>query len=297
MVYSKNLVNEPGIVAGREGTSRWLKALIAGLVSLIAPGTGHIYAGRPRKGLSLWMLGTALPLVAVFAGAMATFAGTVLILVFPITVWVYSALSAVREARRAVWARLGKGRWITIAGLLVCQVLIASLPIRAWLPIHAFRIPSGSMEPTLQIGDFLVADMRAWDDRGPKPGDLVIYRNPGQEGSIRLSRVIAVGGQRIEIRDKEVYVNSVPIEDPWAVHIDPRTLPSSPFVPESLRTRDHFPAFVVPEGSVFVLSDNRDNAADSRFTGPIDRTLVLGRPLHVYWSANPARIGLSLVGK
>ena len=86
-------------------------------------------------------------------------------------------------------------------------------------------------------------------------------------------------------------------EDPWAVHIGPRTFAANPLMPLQFRARDQLTALVVPEGSVFVLSDNRDNAVDSRFTGPIDRTLVLGRPLYIYLSADPARIGLSLVGK
>jgi signal peptidase I len=151
------------------------------------------------------------------------------------------------------------------------------------------------MEPAIQVDDRLVADMRVWNRREPQRGDLVIHRGPGRAESFLLRRVIGLPGESIEIRDKRVYVNGEPIEEPWATYSDPRTYSDSRFSPPQVRTRDQYGPLVVPDGSLFLLGDNRDNSYDSRFQGPIDRSLLIGRPLYIYWSRDRERIGRSLV--
>lgn len=151
------------------------------------------------------------------------------------------------------------------------------------------------MEPAIRVGDRLMADMRAWNRREPRRGDLVIYRVPGRAETFNLTRVVGLPGESIEIRDKQVHVDGEPIEDPWATHSDSRTYPDSPLYPPMVRARDQFGPLVVPEGELFLLGDNRDNSNDSRFRGPIDRSLLVGRPLYVYWSPDRDRIGRSLV--
>jgi len=182
-----------------------------------------------------------------------------------------------------------------VAGLLVVQVALGFLPIRSWLPVRAFRVPSGSMEPAIQVGDHLIADMRVWTLREPQRGDLAIYRSPERPATFIVSRVIGLPGERIELRDKRVQIDGEPIDDPWATPLDGRTYSDSRFYPEMMRRRDQFGPLVVPEGTLFLLGDNRDNSNDSRFQGPIDRSLLVGRPLYLYWSRDRERIGRSLV--
>ncbi len=157
--------------------------------------------------------------------------------------------------------------------------------------LEAFKIPSASMLPTLQIGDYLLVNklryaLRLPGGRGPllhysepRPGDVIVFRDARDPNADYVKRVVAVAGEVVEIRDKEVLVNGRPREIPsayfterWYVH------PNGP--------RDNFGPTRVPSGHVFVLGDNRDQSVDSRYWGFVDVNDVEGKALLVYWSAD-----------
>lgn len=167
--------------------------------------------------------------------------------------------------------------------------LILALIIRTFI-IQAFKIPSGSMLPTLQIGDHLLVNKFMYGFREPFTGtviipvkdvqrnDIIVFRFPRDPKLDYIKRVIAVGGDTVEGRDKVIYVNGEPYDDKYAVHLDSNTLNAgnSP--------RDNFGPVTVPEGKVFVMGDNRDNSFDSRFWGFVDDKAILGKALIIYWS-------------
>lgn len=169
---------------------------------------------------------------------------------------------------------------------------VTALLIKTLL-IQAFRIPSGSMEDTLLIGDFLLVnkflygaripliDARLPAIRDPKPGDVIVFQYPEDPSKDYIKRCIAVGGQTVELRDKAVYVDGVrqPLP-PLAKHIDP----------EIQGVRDNWGPYAVPPGTLFMMGDNRDNSKDSRFWGPLDRRLIRGEAVILYMSWN-ARSG------
>jgi signal peptidase I len=246
------------------------------------------------KGLVLWFLGVALTWLALLGGIASSFAGLGVLLVGWVAYRVSLAVSAALDTRRARATKVSEGRWWALAALVLLQVALGSLPPRSWLPIQSFRIRFSSMEPTIQGGDALMADVRAWNYHQPERGDLVIHRGPKEPEHSFVRRVIGLPGERIEIRDKRVYIDGKPIDDPWAIHSDSRTYSDSPHSPPMMRARDQFGPLMVPDGAVFLLGDNRDNSRDSRFIGPIDRSLLLGRPLYIYWSRDLDRIGRTL---
>jgi signal peptidase I len=96
------------------------------------------------------------------------------------------------------------------------------------------------------------------------------------------------------VRNKRVFLNGQPLSDRWAHHTDPMTHPVNALFPGPLRQRDQYPARIVPDGTVFVMGDSRDNSYDSRFLGPIPVSALRGRMLYVYWSADGSRIGRPL---
>ncbi len=168
--------------------------------------------------------------------------------------------------------------------------LILALIIKTSL-VEAYKIPSGSMEDTLLVGDFLLANKFIYGSkvplidvhlpaiREPKPGDIIIFKFPGNLKQNYIKRLIATEGQVLEIRDKEVYVDGKLFPDPaHSKHTD--QTPSSLGNPH----RDNFGPYRVPKGYLFVMGDNRDNSYDSRFWGPLDRKLVLGKALIIHWS-------------
>jgi signal peptidase I len=267
---------------------------IAVLLSLVAQGAGHLYVGRWRKGLILWLVGIAFLSAVLWLGLASTFAGMLLLVAAGLLYTVGVAVSAAVDARRARGTKPWRYRWPAVVAVLVCQMVVGSGPLDPRAHVRAFKVPSGSMEPALRVGDLLIADIKAWSRRDPERGDLVIHRLPGDPERMFIKRVIALPGETIEIRDKRVSIDGEPIDDPWATHSDDRTYSDSRFYPEMVRRRDQFGPLVVPDGTVFLLGDNRDNSNDSRYHGPIDRSLLVSRPLYLYWSSDSSRIGRSL---
>jgi signal peptidase I len=146
------------------------------------------------------------------------------------------------------------------------------------------------MEQTLRVGDFLFAskfeyggrvpftEFRLPGLRDPLPGDVIVFRYPHDPSQNYVKRCIATGGQTVEIRRKRVFVDGRPLDEPYARFTDPRELPAV------VAPRDNFGPYTVPEGHLFMMGDNRDNSADSRFWGPVAMELVQGRALFTYYS-------------
>lgn len=126
------------------------------------------------------------------------------------------------------------------------------LPVRLWV-VEPISIASPSMEPTLPVGRHLFADKLTLRLRRPRRGDIVVFRPPtGQDGEF-VKRVIAVGGETVELRDKKVFVGGAPLDEPYVQH----TRAGERLAGDSLGP------LAVPGGSLFVLGDNRDESEDS----------------------------------
>lgn len=162
------------------------------------------------------------------------------------------------------------------AEAIVIAVVLA-LAIRTFV-VQAFKIPSGSMLPTLQIGDHILVNKFIYWFTAPERGDIIVFKFPQDEGRDFIKRVIGLPGETIEIRGKQVFINGKPLEEPYAIHLDARVMgnPHSP--------RDSFGPVTVPEGHLFVMGDNRDHSMDSRFWGFLDLKKVKGKAFLIYWS-------------
>lgn len=167
--------------------------------------------------------------------------------------------------------------------------IILALFIRTFV-VQAFKIPSGSMLPTLQIGDHLlvskfiygvkipVSGKTLLPIKDPKRNDVIVFKYPKDRSVDYIKRVIGVPGDTIEIKNKQVYINSQPIEDPHA-HFSSKSI-----IKGSISPRDNMSPIVVPAEKVFVMGDNRDNSHDSRFWGFVDQKDILGKAFIIYWS-------------
>lgn len=151
--------------------------------------------------------------------------------------------------------------------------------------VQAFRIPSGSMLETLQIGDFLLVNKFIYGIKNPftdetlisvsdpERGDIVVFRNPKDTSIDFIKRIVGIPGDRLEMRNRVLYLNGQPVKEPYVRIAQP---PSAP--------RDNFPEIIVPEGKYFMMGDNRDESYDSRFWGFVDRKLIRGKAWRIYWS-------------
>lgn len=162
--------------------------------------------------------------------------------------------------------------------------------------VQAFSIPTGSMENTLLIGDFLLAnkivygaripftDARLPGFRNPEPGDIVIFEYPKNPERDFIKRVVAGPGQEVEIRDKILYVDGKrTVDPPLSKYVDPVILPFS----SSGGDRDNKRLARIPEGHYFVMGDNRDNSEDSRYWGFLDKERIRAQANIIYWSWAP----------
>ena len=165
--------------------------------------------------------------------------------------------------------------------------------------VRAYSVPTDSMTLTLRVGDnllldrFGLAELRqgrsSWLRRPIERGDVVVFRWPTDPDRILVKRCAAVAGDVVEIIDKRLIVNGIEVDESRYLHLtDDNVYPSSRFLHESLRTRDNYGPITVADGSLFFLGDNRDRSNDSRFWGTVPSSHVLGRPVWVYWSRQPA---------
>jgi len=163
--------------------------------------------------------------------------------------------------------------------------------------VQAFKIPTGSMEENLLIGDHILVNKFVYG-RSMSPleaallpthpvrrGDVVVFKFPEDPTRDFIKRCIGLPGDAIEIVDKMIFVNGQRVDDQgYAFRTDPRTYPRSVFLHETYRNRDNYGPTTVPEGHYFFMGDNRDNSNDSRFWGPVPAEYIRGRALLVYWS-------------
>jgi signal peptidase I len=171
---------------------------------------------------------------------------------------------------------------------IIIAILIAFF-IRTFT-VQAFKIPSGSMKPTLQIGDHILVNKFIYGVkvpyfrnmlipfREPKRGDIVVFIYPQDRSKDFIKRVVGVSGDTIEIRNKNIYLNGLPFKDNFGVYLD------NFIIPGSIQPRDNFGPVTVPPESVFVMGDNRDQSYDSRFWGFVDLKDVMGKAFIIYWS-------------
>jgi signal peptidase I len=174
----------------------------------------------------------------------------------------------------------------------IITALILALVIRAYI-IQAFKIPSGSMIPTLLIGDHILVnkfiygtkipftDRRVLIFKKPGRGDIIVFKYPVNPEKDFIKRVIATEGDVIDERGKTVYVNGKAVIEPYTQHSDSNIRPGND------DPRDNFRPLTVPKSKVFVMGDNRDQSYDSRYWGFVDLKDIKGKALIIYWSWDP----------
>ncbi len=178
---------------------------------------------------------------------------------------------------------------------IVIAVILA-LFIRTWV-VQAFKIPTGSMEHNLLIGDHLLVNKFVF---GPtagaaeqwvlpagavERGDVVVFKFPEEPERDFIKRVIGLPGETLEVRRKRVHIDGAPLDEPYLEGQQPVLPPGA----VAVERRDTFGPVTIPDGHYFMMGDNRDNSQDSRYWGPLPHAYLKGRAMVVYWSYDAAR--------
>lgn len=176
---------------------------------------------------------------------------------------------------------------------LIWAVVLA-LVIRTW-GVQAFKIPSGSMEPTLLIGDHLLVSKSSYGIKlpfsdvvliplgDPERGDIIVFRFPEDKEKDFIKRIIGLPGDTVEVRGMTVLINGTPLHKKWGRYVNQVKLPPG------VKSHSNFGPVKVPPGHYFVMGDNRDQSYDSRFWfhgkgGFVPRQDILGKAFIIYWS-------------
>lgn len=173
------------------------------------------------------------------------------------------------------------------------EAILTAVVIAAFIisfVVQAFKIPSASMVPTLLIGDHLFVNKFIYGVKipvlrktiipitDPKIGDVVVFIYPQDRSKDFIKRVIGTAGDKIEMKDKKLFINDQAYTDPYGVYDDPVIYPAN------VQPRDNFGPVIVPKNALFVMGDNRDHSLDSRFWGFVDLKDVQGKAFILYWS-------------
>jgi signal peptidase I len=290
-----------------------MRPWLAAVLSLLMPGVVHAYLGRVGRG-ALVLAGTLVTaLLVTFAEAAVLIRPSRAIAVISITLAfgvafgfiVFVARDAYHVARSApTTRRIGAALAFLVASVVLYEALVQ--PVSRCF-VRPYTMPSASMAPTLLVGDHVMVDMlsfgaryRLWSlDRtlarfrpveAPRNGDVVVFSRPGDAEREFVKRVIAVAGETVELRDRQLWIDGEAVQEPFAV-----------YRPGDAPAGRRFGPLTVPPDHVFVMGDNRDESADSRLWGPIPTEHVTGLVRAIYWSWDHAagavrwdRVGQSL---
>jgi signal peptidase I len=253
---------------------------LALLMTLVAPGAGHVLRGHVLRGFvwSVALSGLGLVVVFVMPVTFATIAGAIVV----------GPLALLACALDTLWLRYTSPSWkallISWAVLLISGGIVGDrLTTYYKSSVQAFSIPSASMEPALARGDFVLTDKSAYRSVGPRRGDIIVFKYPLDERRDFIKRVIGVPGDRIEFKGRQVLVNGQVLDEPYV-----KPAQETPPPARCLFVFGCDPTYV-PVDSYFVMGDNRDSSQDSRHWGFVRRPKVVGRAFAIYWSWDSER--------
>ncbi len=163
--------------------------------------------------------------------------------------------------------------------VMIAVVVLGVIALRVFVFVP-YEIPSGSMEETIMTGDMVFSEKVSYYTREPKQGDIVTFDDPEVAGRTLIKRVIAVGGQTVDLVDGKVVVDGVALDEPYVSGKD-----SLPLSRTAAGVTISYP-YTVPSGHIWVMGDNRTSSQDSRYFGSIPKSSISGRAAFVYWPVN-----------
>ena len=278
MEDSSNLVVSSG--ARHPKTPR----VIAATVSSVFPGIGQVLLGKARAGIGFFCAYGLLALMYWPFRLPQTYIGMYVLILATVGLLVVAGWHALRTP---IEGSIPGSRWWLLF-LLPLALRASFWSDTRLLPLAGFRafdVPSSAMEPTVIVGDRVIADLTCYRGSKPKPSDIVVIQ---RGGTFLIKRVVASGGDTVEGKGSLVLVNGHPLSEPYIEHIGYE-------LHLNLNTAEFGPVIVGP-GELFVLGDNRDNSIDSRAAefGPVTENSVTGRVLYVVRRPKWWRTGLNL---
>lgn len=285
--------------------------VVALALSLLTPGLGQIYNGQFKKAAVVYTSLLILPLITGFFKVATEFYGLLSLVILEMILRIIIISDAIYHARKQKEYTLKPyNTWYYHLIFAATMLLIWFMyPASNVLGIKSFHIPTSACEPTVKVGDYVIADMNAYDEKNPEYGDIIVFK---KEDELWFFRVAGLPGDLIQISSNIVVINRQESKSTFL-----HSVPTNDFAPMQvsyLEYEEEFPnghkhniyklpsslagavsrvdEILVPDNCYYALGDNRDNAFDSRYIGFIHRESIVGRFAYTYWSKSSGRINV-----
>jgi signal peptidase I len=258
--------------------------LAALVLSLLTPGLGQLYNGQIKKATILYFGGLSVIVALALSELFLTFRGMVFSLVIIVGFFIFSMVNALYNAARIKEIQTKRfNRWYVYLIVVSVGSWVVSPLIKSVIPVKAYKIPAGSMEPALLVGDHIVVNKKMYEDKQPARNDIVVFPYPEDRSKDFIKRVIGTPGDKIQIQDRQMLLNGQLFDDKHGHHDE-----------KIVNLKRSFGPVVVPKDHYFVLGDNRDHSFDSRFWGFVPFSDLKGKALYIYWAKDKGRIGKAI---
>ena len=305
-------MEQPIVEEKRSDSLKPRNGFVAFLLSLVLPGLGQVYNGQPRKAIIFFGLLLILPWLFGITRGTTVFFGLLSLLIIELALRIYIIIDGVINARRQKdYIPKLYNTWyyyLVISFLMVAIYWVYE--IRPIVGIQTFKVQTTSNDPTFQPGDCLVADMSAYKNRMPDYGDIVIFTRP--DGHMYSFRVVGRPNDNLELKDNIVTINGKSGKANFIKETNSGEMSVTEFEEELPNGHKHFiykfkqpfdstksniNNILVPPNSYYLLGDNRDNAADSRYEGFVNIKRIKGRIVYSYWGQTANRINIDFRDK
>gem|GEM_PF-151864 len=256
---------------------------LAGFLTVILPGLGQMYNGQPVRGLLffghfIWLQGILLHAILRPESGFSRihFILSAIIIAILFVLFIVILADAIRRARRHPRIQATPfHRWPVFSAMILLSLSFHFLAQRRIneMALKTYRISSFSMLPTLRPGDHVISSRFVFLGQNPQRGEVVLFKNPGNHRQTFVKRIIGLPRETLEIQGQQVLINGEILFEPYLP--DRQASDTLAFTYPSVRLKD---------GQYFVMGDNRKNSLDSRLFGPVDRSLIRGKPLVIFWS-------------
>jgi len=285
---------------------------LAFLLSLILPGLGQVYIGQFKKGILFFALYLLNPLLFGISRGATHFYGFVILFLIELIIRVYIIADAITNAKKQKFyiPKIYNAWYYQLSVAILMVIMLWVYDTKSILGIQSFHIPTPSNQPTIQIGDRLIADMQAYKNSRPNYGDIVVFKKENDQ--IYTFRIVGLPNDTLSIVDNIVTINGKRSKSSFIRQTMSDEFQVSEFVEEFptgqkhtiykskqpfYSTKSTINDIVVPANNYYVLGDNRDNAADSRYDGFVDKNEILGRVVYSYWGKTKDRINIDFRNK
>lgn len=287
-------------------------AFVVFLLSLALPGLGQVYNGQLKKAVIFFGLLLLVPFLFGIIRGTTCFYGLLTLVIIEVGLRLYIIFDGVKNAKRQkdyILKTYNTWYYYLLIGVAMFAV-VWIYGISSILGTQSFKIPTTSNSPTFQVGDRVVANMRAYKNSVPNYGDIVVFKRA--DGQTYTFRVVGQPNDNLELKDNIITINGKPSKAKYIKEMIFDRIPYSEFEEELPNGHKHLiykykepydstkttiKNITVPSGSYYLLGDNRDNAADSRYEGFVGRENILGRILYSYWGQSTNRINIDFRDK